>query len=86
MLRTDARGFTQEAINVYADQAGTVQGQVQCPGDPYNSTLRYNLTLVRGWNLVANNIEVVSDSSLIATYSSVNEADVAAFNWYAYVP
>ncbi len=29
VVRTDARGLTQEAINVYADQAGTVRGQVQ---------------------------------------------------------
>ena len=85
VLRTDARGFTQEAINVYADQAGTVRGQVQCPD---NSTLRFNLTLVKGWNLIMSEVQTEGrdGDSLIATYSSVNEADVAAFNWYAYVP
>ncbi len=82
VVRTDARGFTQEAINVYADQAGTIRGQVKCS----DNTLRFNLTLVRGWNLIASEIQTESRGSLIATYSSVNEVDVAAFNWYASVP
>lgn len=88
VVRNDARsltqGFTQEAINVYADQAGTIRGQVQCSGN----TLRFNLTLVRGWNLIASNIQTGDRGGdpLIATYSSVNEVDVAAFNWYAFVP
>lgn len=85
VLRTDARGYTQEAINIYADQPGTVQGQVQCTGQ-FDNTLRYNLDLVNGWNLVLVEIQAVDEGSLIATYSSAAEADVAAFNWYAYVP
>ncbi len=85
VVRTDARdftGFTQEAINVYADQARTIRGQVKCS----DNTLRFNLTLVKGWNLIASEIQTESRGSLIATYSSVNEVDVAAFNWYASVP
>lgn len=85
VLRTDTRGFTQEAIYVYADQSGTVQGQVQCIGR-FDNTMRYNLNLVKGWNLVLVDIQTVAENSLIATYSSADEADVAAFNWYAYVP
>lgn len=85
VLRTDTRGFTQEAIYVYADQPGTVQGQVECTGQ-YDNTMRYSLSLITGWNLVLVNIQSVDENSVIATYSSADEADVAAFNWYAYVP
>lgn len=85
VLRTDTRGFTQEAIYVYADQSGTVQGQVQCTGR-FDNTMRYKLNLVNGWNLVLVDIQTVNATSIIATYSSTDEADVAAFNWYAYVP
>lgn len=85
VLRTDTRGFTQEAIYLYADQPGTVQGQVECAGQ-YDNILRYNLSLLNGWNLVLVDIQTVTETSIIATYSSADEADVAAFNWYAYVP
>lgn len=83
--RADARAITQEAIYVYADRPGTVRGQVQCTGR-YNNTYRYDLSLANGWNLVLIGIQAVDADSLIATYSSVTAADVAAFDWYAYVP
>lgn len=85
VLRSDTRGLTQEAIYVYADQPGTVQGQVECTGR-YDNTMRYDLNLVNGWNLVLVDIQTVDENSVIATYSSADEADVATFNWYAYVP
>ncbi len=82
---SNERGFAREVINVYADQAGTVQGQVECTGQ-YTNTARFNLSLVQGWNLVLIDIETVSETSLIATYSTTNAAAVADFNWFAYVP
>lgn len=83
--RNDTRGATQEAIHVYADQPGTVQGQVACTGR-YTNTYRFNLSLVRGWNLVLIDIQTVAETSLIATYTSTTVAEVAAFGWFAYVP
>lgn len=87
VTRNKERGAPQEAINVYADQAGTVQGQVECTGR-YRVTYRFDLELLRGWNLVRVGTEIADEATreAIATYTSAAEADVAAFEWYAYVP
>lgn len=87
VTRNEGRGAPQEVINVYADQAGTVQGQVECTGR-YRVTYRFDLSLVRGWNLVLVRTEIADEATreAIATYTSVNEAEVAAFGWFAYVP
>lgn len=87
VTRNEGRGAPQEVINVYADQTGTVQGQVECTGR-YRVTYRFNLGLVRGWNLVLVSTEVADEATreAIATYTSATEAEVAAFGWFAYVP
>ena len=87
VTRNEGRGEPKEVINVYADQAGTVQGQVECTGR-YRVTYRFNLSLVRGWNLILVSTEIADETTreAIATYTSVNEAQVAAFGWFAYVP
>lgn len=87
VTRNTERGAPQEAIHVYADQAGTVRGQVECTGR-YRVTYRFDLNLVRGWNLVLVSTEIADEATreAIATYTSVTEAEVAAFGWFAYVP
>lgn len=83
--RNTTRGAPKEAIYVYADQAGTVQGQVECTGR-YTNTYRFNLSLIQGWNQVLVSVEVIDESSAIATYNSATSAEVTSYNWYAYVP
>lgn len=83
--RNAARGAPKEAIYVYADQAGTVQGQVECTGR-YTNTYRFNLSLIQGWNQVLVSVEVTNESSAIATYTSATSAEVTSYSWYAYVP
>ena len=87
VTRNEGRGAPKEAIHVYADQAGTVQGQVECTGR-YRVTYRFDLNLVRGWNLVLVSTEIADEATreAIATYTSATEAEVAAFGWFAYVP
>ena len=87
VTRNEGRGAPNEAINVYADQAGTVRGQVECTGR-YRVTYRFDLSFVRGWNLVLVRTDVADEATreAIATYTSATEAEVAAFGWFAYVP
>lgn len=87
ITRNEGRGVPKEVINVYADQAGTVQGQVECTGR-YQVTYRFNLELVHGWNLVLVSTEIADETTreAIATYTSTTETAVTAFGWFAYVP
>lgn len=87
VTRNEGRGAPREVINVYADQAGTVRGQVECAGR-YRVTYRFDLGLVRGWNLVLVSTDIADEATreAIATYTSVSSTDVAAFGWFAYVP
>lgn len=87
VTRNASRGAPKEAIYAFADQPGTVQGQVECVGR-YRNTYRFDLELVQGWTLILVSVEFVDEvtNEAIATYTSVEEGDVSTFEWYAYVP
>lgn len=74
---------TDRVVFMYADQAGTVQGQVRCTST--NNLVRYNLTLAQGWNAVNINFADTAEGDTTITWTTASPEQVSSYTWYAYI-